>query len=441
MKELIRFILLIAFAATALAGVAAEGSARTNAIVVTPEFLSQLAAEMATNNPALRALEARTNAAAANIGTVRTWDDPMARVGGMAGSEMMRAEDGDLIYGVEQRLPLFGKPRLARRVAQAEFSTQTAELDYQFQILRSEFAKNAFQTALAEEVVAIGQQDLAWLETLAQTADVRYRVGEATLVDVLQAENERARRETQLQTDRNRIEIEYVRLNRALNRDLHSAWPVLKLPPLAGQIFFNQRLVDFALNFEPRIKTMREQIRQAEATVDLTRRQRLPDVSVGVEGRNYSGTGDFRQGMVMLSMNLPWGNAGRYRNEIRREEARLRATELELADYQLAVREEVHQLTVRIDSARREALVYRDQIIPRSESALDSARAGWEANRNTFRDVLDARRMLLEARLMYARAVAEQYQMMSELVLCCGLGDLEALEMIGAEPDERKNEN
>jgi hypothetical protein len=49
--------------------------------------------------------------------------------------------------------------------------------------------------------------------------------------------------------------------------------------------------------------------------------------------------------------------------------------------------------------------------------------------------------MLLETRLMYARAVAEQYQMMSELVLCCGLGDLEALEMIGAEPDERKNEN
>ena len=52
-----------------------------------------------------------------------------------------------------------------------------------------------------------------------------------------------------------------------------------------------------------------------------------------------------------------------------------------------------------------------------------------------FRDVLEARRMLLDARLMYARGVAEQYQMMSELVLCCGLGDLEALQMIGAMPE------
>ena len=54
-----------------------------------------------------------------------------------------------------------------------------------------------------------------------------------------------------------------------------------------------------------------------------------------------------------------------------------------------------------------------------------------------FRDVLDARRMLLDARLMFARAVTEQYQMMSELVLCCGLGDLEALQMIGAEPESQ----
>jgi len=43
--------------------------------------------------------------------------------------------------------------------------------------------------------------------------------------------------------------------------------------------------------------------------------------------------------------------------------------------------------------------------------------------------------MLLEGRLMHARAVAEQYQMLSDLVLCCGLGDLEALEMIGAQPE------
>jgi hypothetical protein len=79
-------------------------------------------------------------------------------------------------------------------------------------------------------------------------------------------------------------------------------------------------------------------------------------------------------------------------------------------------------------------LLYRDQVIPRSELALASAKAMFESG-GALRDVLDARRMWLEGKLMYSRAVAEQYEMLSELVLCCGLGDLEALQMIGAAPE------
>jgi hypothetical protein len=85
--------------------------------------------------------------------------------------------------------------------------------------------------------------------------------------------------------------------------------------------------------------------------------------------------------------------------------------------------------------SRREASLYGDEILPRTRAAMESARAGWESNMNSVRDLLDARRMLLEARLMYSRAVAEQYQMMSELVLCCGLGDLNALQMLGVLPE------
>jgi len=258
------------------------------------------------------------------------------------------------------------------------------------------------------------------------------------LLEVAQAENERAKRTTGLQTDRNKLTHERVSLNRLLNRDLEAPWPVLTLPPLAGEVLYNERLVRFALKNEPRIRLLRQQISRAEATVDFTRRQRLPDVSVGLEGRNYSGDGSFRQGALVFSMGLPWFNAGKYRSEVARDQAKLKAAELDLTDYEFSVREEVHQLTVKIDSARREALLYRDEIIPRSESALESARSGWESSRSTFRDVLEARRMWLDGQLSYVRALAEQYQMLSELVLCCGLGDLGALQMINALPEELK---
>jgi len=410
----------------------------TNILQLTPSLINDLADEMRQRNPALLAVRARTNAAAAGVSAIRSWEDPTARVGGVVARGEFRASDGDLVYGVDQKLPLFGKPKLVRRVAQADLAAETAQEVYQFQLLKRELAKAAFRTALADELILLGAQDLTWLQTIAQTVERKYAAGQATLLEVSQAENEQAKRATQLHTDHDNLAHERVSLNRLLNRDLHSNWQVLTLPPLAGPVVYNEKLVAFALRNEPRIKVLRQQINRAEAEVDLTRRKRLPDVSVGLEARNYTGNGSFRQGAVMFSMGLPWFNSSRYRSEVTRDQAKLTAAELDLTDYQLSVREEVHHLAVKIDAARREALLYRDEIIPRNESALESVRSGWESNRSSFRDLLEARRMRLDGRLMYARALAEQYQMLSELVLCCGLGDLGALQMIDALPEELK---
>jgi cobalt-zinc-cadmium efflux system outer membrane protein len=407
----------------------------TNAVVLTPALVNQFAEEMRTNHPALAAADARTNAAAASLAAVRTWEDPMLKLGGMAAEEMMRMEDGDIAYGAEQKLPLWGKPALARRVARAELEVEIAGGEMQFQQLRSDLAKALFRTALAERIVAVGEQDLTFLQTLADSMEATYSVGGGTQVELLQIQNERAKRIDLLKTERARLTHERVALNRFLNRDFNSTWPGLELPPIAGPVFYSARLVQLAVNNEPKLRMMQQQVKQAEAMVASTRRMRLPEVMVGAESRNYSGNGEWRQAEFMVSFNLPLFNRSKYRAEIRRDEAKLKAAEADAADYSLSLREEIHSLTVQIDAARREALLYRDEIIPRSETALESARAAWTSGRGMFRDVLEARRMLLDARLMFARAVAEQYQMMSELVLCCGLGDLEALQMIGAMPE------
>jgi len=81
--------------------------------------LNQLVKELDAKNPAILASLARTNAAAASVRAVRSWEDPIARVGGIGAREELRASDGDLLYGVEQKLPLFGKPARRRRVALA----------------------------------------------------------------------------------------------------------------------------------------------------------------------------------------------------------------------------------------------------------------------------------------------------------------------------------
>lgn len=404
--------------------------AETNATILTPALLGQWAEEARAGHPVLRGANARASAARANIESVRTWDDPTFTFGGTVASSRgpNLSEDGNLIYGLEQKLPLFGKADSQKKFADAAQITAQTQADLVFQQLRRDIALASFRLALAEEQLALGAEDVAALETLATLTEHRYRAGNATQVDVLRAQSERAKRADQLRSDTSRRDQARLSLNRLLNRDLYTALPSLRLPEPAPSIPYNSRLVELALRFEPRVKMLRQEIKQAEAAVQVSKRQRLPDVSVGVEGRQYTGDGGFREGTFLVSLSLPWGNRKRYDADVRREQDRLQAATFDAADYEVAVREEIHHLAVEMANARREALLNRDEQVPRAELALKSAMAAWESNQGMFRDVLESRRMLIEARVMQVRAIADQFVAMSELVLCCGLGDLEALQ-------------
>jgi len=186
-------------------------------------------------------------------------------------------------------------------------------------------------------------------------------------------------------------------------------------------------MVEHAITMAPQLDVMRGSLRQAESSVKLARKQRLPDVTIGLDGRQYSGTGEFREGVVSIGLSLPWGNRSRYAADIKREQVKAEAAQFEIADMLLGLREEVTRLAAQIENARREALLYRDDITPRTEQAVDAARINWLNNRGTLRDVLDTRRMWIEARVMEARALAEQHAMLAELSLHCGVDDLTQL--------------
>ena len=212
----------------------------------------------------------------------------------------------------------------------------------------------------------------------------------------------------------------------------------MELPAVLDPIPLTAKLLQMAEKFEPQLRMMREQRAQAEAMVEMTRKDRRPDLSAGVEGRQYSRTGEGRSAAVVLRMTLPFVNRNKYNAAVRRDEARVEEIDYRIEDMIHELRTEVHHLMARIDNARRAALLYRNEIIPRSEQALRSAQAAWQSSRDAFRDVLDARRMLLDARTMYFRAVAEQYTAVSELILCCGIGDLEALQMLTKGNEEKE---
>jgi outer membrane protein TolC len=405
------------------------------ALEITPELVAQLVAEGRAQSPALQAAGARTAAATASVSAVRTWDDPTASFGvwGSTSRGTKVSEQGDLIYGLGQTLPLYGRPDLMRKVAEADASQEQFSADNEAEKLRRDLQVALTGLALAGREAEIAEEDLAWLDATVSAVDHRYRVGRASQVDWLKAQTARAMAGEELRTRVQEREHGAVLLNRLLNRELHAPWPRIALPDLEPSLSYTPQLVAAALAAEPQLRVMRQESLAAQAQADLTRR-RLPDVSVGVQARQYSGDGQFREGTATVSFSVPWLNRGKYDDEWRRDQERRRASEFAATDYALSVREELHHQVVDLEVAHRQAVLYREQLIPLTQQTLDSAQAAWEHSLGIFQDTLDARRMLLADDLALARALADQGTLLAGIEYLTGARDVGALTLLAGGP-------
>lgn len=410
--------------------------ASSERLLLDASLLGQLVSEATEAHPQLRAARLRQTAAHRAVRGVRVWEDPRVRFGGVVarspGPDLEM--EGDLLYEVEQALPLFGKAHARRQAAEAAAGVADADSEYRLQLLRRDIVQAAHSLALADAVLAIGRQDLELVERMAGFLRERQAAGLEGNVEFLRLETERERRLQDLETDRLRRDFERATLNRFLARPQDSPWPILETPDIAPEIPFSAGLILLALQNEPRLSVLRRDTLRAEAAIEVSRRARHPEVALSVGGRQWSGSGAFREGMIAVGVNLPWFNRSRYRADLDRDRALAEASHAEARDYELEVRREVFRVWTLIDASRREALLYRDRLLPRWELVVDNSLAAWSVGRGRFLELLDARRELTEARLSLARAIADQHRMIAELVTCCGIADLDALEMLEHAP-------
>jgi outer membrane protein TolC len=404
---------------------------------ITPALIDRLLEDARVGNPRIEASYARADAASAQVDSVRTWDDPTVSFGLWRSTPrgMSASQEGNIIYGIRQSLPVFGRPDLERNVAQAEAVTARLDVDYETQKMRRDLTVTLVELAFADRNLDLGREDLDWLDATLAAVDNRYRVGKSSQVEWLKAQTERAKAADNIRTLELAREHQQVLINRLLDRNPHTLWPRYALPGVAGPVPYDDHLVRDAVELAPKLKILRQQTEESDATALLTRRRRLPEVGVGVEARQYSGDAGIREGALTVDFTLPWLNGRRYESDLRRDLARKRASERDAQEYELEIREGVHQITMDLDTARRQALLYRDQVIPLTEQTLSSADAAWQSGLGPFQDILDAHRMLVEDRLTLARAISDQAGKMAELTLLTGVYDLTS-HSSGYLPDE-----
>jgi hypothetical protein len=167
-------------------------------------------------------------------------------------------------------------------------------------------------------------------------------------------------------------------------------------------------------------------VRVARSAVEVTRRSSRPDVSLGVQAWHESATGSAAQGFFTLGISVPWLNRENYRRDLQRDRLRLEAAQDQVEDARQQVRRDLHALLTRMESARREALLQRDTILPRTRQLEASMAAQWMSGRADLRDLLETRRQRADAEITEASAAAAYWSALAEVMLRCGLETFES---------------
>jgi len=394
--------------------------------VVTPLAVHQLAESIPDRHPGLQALELRAGAAKAQAEATRQWADPTLRAGGLGFTSRgaQASEEGDLALGITQTLPVFGKETAARALAEAEAKTAREMAETRIALLQRDLMERLLEMALLHRSIDLTEADQVWLRRILNTLEARHASGGVTAAVLLQVRNELSQAETRLRLLRIDTQNAAARINRVLGHPIDRAVGPWELPSKAAPITYQHDWPRRALAAEPQLRVARKLSDEASARVDATRRSRRPNLSLGLDSRQYSGDGGLRNGAATLSLSLPWFNGDQYRKDLTRDRLRLEAAHREVANLEAEVTVEIYHWLTRIESARIRAELAEETLLPRIRTALDTATATLSAGPGELRDTLDLRRQWLDAQFNQATAIAEQWSAIAELLLLGGWHDL-----------------
>ncbi len=374
----------------------------------TVQFINHLIREAVITHPSIEAAEARTQAATAAIGAVRLWEDPQLGLGLTAARRSMRQDDGDIFVGLDQMLPRRGLYDAEKRRMTADQQVQQATRRQTAVELGLSVSQAVLELALADELIRLQTENLAWLQTIVKTAGERAKNPDATATETLRMESEFAVRTQSLASLKRQRAQFTTTLNLLLGRAADTRWNSLALDGAASELANASALKARLERDNPQLGAMRHQIEGAQAEADASREKRKPVFSVGVGTNTYSG-GDFRDAMFAVKVTLPWFNRSIYQADTARAESLRDATRSDLAAQERELYMQLTRLITEAQNNQQLVSAYTTEVLPKTEKALETLQNAWVSSKATLLEVLDARRSLLEARQEQKRALAASH--------------------------------
>jgi cobalt-zinc-cadmium efflux system outer membrane protein len=386
--------------------------------VSTRAWAAELTLDQAVNaalaeNPELRAARQRIEAATGRSIQNRLWPNPELeltsedfppRGGGFSSAQNL--------IGMSQTVPFPGKKALDRRIGAQEVAG--AEWEYrarEIELVRD--VKTAFYGALAAEKKLVVAEELVALATsLAEAARKRVEAGAAADQEQLRAEIELERATVELTAARRDLAGAQKNLATLMGR------PREPLGALRGALRESialpvlDQIREQLLARHPNVRAALAGRAQAELELRRARLEPLPDVKFGVAGGRDEASNETLM-EFRVSLPLPVFDRAQGRKREARALAEIARFDLTAAEQRLV--RELDVLEARLRAANEQVEAYRTRILPKAEEASRLVRAGFEAGKFGFLDLVDTQRTVAETRLAYYDKLLELNATAAEL--------------------------
>ncbi len=316
--------------------------------------------------------------------------------------------------GLMASIPWPGKLRLGAEVASAE--AQARYSTFRSEVLRSAFEvkRTYYQLYFLDERTRVTRENLGLVADLEKLARTQNEVGKVTLQDVLRAQIEQSRLNTDLAHLEDSRASFLAQFKAALGLKAEDPPPPvpqrLESTPLD---LTGDQLLETALAQNTRLKAMEADVRGAETSILLAQRARWPDFSLGLMADAKMDPTLYRP---LGTLSLPiWRD--KIAAQIAEAQANKRAAEARLSAGQIALAADFAARSFLYREATRNLALLDGQLLPKARQSLEVARSAYLAGQLDFFNLTDTERTLLGFELDRVESAAQREVVLAELSL------------------------
>ena len=319
-----------------------------------------------------------------------------------------------LMPGLMLNFPGMGKLRAAGELAAAAsqggyYAFKEASLESSYEVKRT-----YYRLYFLEEKIRVNRANLGLLRELEQLARTQNEVGKATLQDVLRAQIEQSRLNTEIINLEDSREPLLAQFKAALGLGPDDPAPPVPVRFESTPLDVPQdKLLEKALAENVRLRGMSADVHAAEAAIRLAYKARMPDTSIGL----------MADAKMSPTLYRPWGTISlpiwrdKLAAQVAQAQANKRAGEARLSAEQISLAVEVAQRAFVLRETTRNLELLEKELLPKQRQSLEAARSAYLGGQVDFLNLTDTEQTLLRFDLDQVEARTQRELSLAELSL------------------------